>query len=91
MLGAVLAFFFLPWLDRSEVKSIRYRGWLYKSFLSMFVVAFIALGYLGTRPPTPVSTLLSQIFTGLYFAFFLLMPIYTRFDKTQPVPTRVSG
>ncbi len=91
MLGAVLAFFFLPWLDRSEVKSIRYRGWLYKSFLSMFVVAFIALGYLGTRPPTPVSTLLSQIFTGLYFAFFLLMPIYTRFDKTRPVPTRVSG
>ena len=87
---SLVVFFFLPWLDKSPVKSIRYRGGLYKLFLTSFVIAFIVLGYLGTQPPTPTYTLLAQIFTVVYFAFFLLMPIYTKLDKTKPVPERVT-
>lgn len=90
MFAAVLIFFFLPWLDRSPVKSIRYRGVLYKGMLAMFVVSFLSLGYLGLVPPTPVRTFAAQLFSILYFAFFLLMPIYTKLDKTKPVPERVT-
>jgi ubiquinol-cytochrome c reductase cytochrome b subunit len=88
---AVLIFFFLPWLDRSPVKSIRYRGPLYKGFLAAFVVSFVVLGYLGVLPPSPGRTLLAQILTVVYFAFFFLMPWYTKIDKTKPVPERVTG
>tara|TARA_R110002110_G_scaffold383245_4_gene594667 strand:+ start:28022 stop:29239 length:1218 start_codon:yes stop_codon:yes gene_type:complete len=90
MFAAVLIFAFLPWLDRSPVKSIRYKGMLYKSMLSIFVISFVALGYLGLVPPTPVKTVLAQIFSFLYFAFFLTMPIYSKLDKTKPVPERVT-
>jgi len=86
----VMAFFFLPWLDKSPVKSIRYRGGLYKTILGIFVVAFLLLGYLGLLPPTEGRTLVAQICTVIYFLFFLLMPIYTRLDKTKPVPDRVT-
>jgi ubiquinol-cytochrome c reductase cytochrome b subunit len=89
--AAVVIFFFLPWLDRSPVKSIRYRGPLFKGFLAVFVVAFVILGYLGVLPPSPIRTLLAQILTVVYFAFFLLMPWYTKFDKTKPEPERVTG
>ncbi|MCX7896347.1 MAG: cytochrome b N-terminal domain-containing protein [Rhodocyclaceae bacterium] len=89
-LGVVI-FFFLPWLDKSPVKSIRYRGPLYKTALTIFVISFIILGYLGILPPTPGRTLVSQICTILYFAFFLLMPIYTSLDKCKPEPERVTG
>jgi len=88
--AAVVILFFLPWLDRSPVKSIRYRGIIYKTMLAAFVVAFVVLGYLGTQAPTAGKTLLAQIGTMVYFAFFLLMPIYTRIDKTKPVPERVT-
>ena len=88
--AAVVILFFLPWLDKSPVKSIRYRGGLYKGALALFVVAFVILGYLGTQPATPGRTLVAQICTVYYFAFFLLMPIYTRMDKTKPVPERVT-
>jgi len=88
--AAVVAFFFLPWLDRCKVKSIRYRGWLFKGFLALFAVAFVALGYLGMMPVTPEYTLAARIFSVIYFAFFLLMPWYTRADKTKPVPERVT-
>ncbi len=87
--AAVLLPLFLPWLDRCRVKSIRYRGWMYKSALSVFVVSFVILGYLGTQTATGLYTLLSQIFTVVYFAFFLLMPFYSAMDKTKPVPERV--
>jgi ubiquinol-cytochrome c reductase cytochrome b subunit len=87
---AVLAFFFLPWLDRSKVKSIRYRGWIYKAFLAAFAVSFVALGFLGLQHVTPAYTLASRIFTIIYFAFFFLMPWYTRIDQTTPVPERVT-
>ena len=88
-LGIVILFF-LPWLDRSPVKSIRYRGGLYKFFLADFVVAFLVLGYLGMHAVTPTNTLLSRIFTIMYFLFFFLMPWYTRADRTKPEPERVT-
>jgi len=89
--AAVVILFFLPWLDRSPVKSIRYRGPIYKTMLAAFVVSFFVLGYLGTQAPTAGRTMLAQAGTIVYFAFFLLMPIYTRIDKTKPVPDRVTG
>jgi ubiquinol-cytochrome c reductase cytochrome b subunit len=88
--AAVLLPFFLPWLDRCRVKSIRYRGWIYKVALGVFAVSFVALGYLGLQPATDVYTALAQVFTVLYFSFFVLMPFYTRMEKTKPVPTRVT-
>lgn len=88
--AAVLVFFFLPWLDRAKVKSVRYRGWLYKAFLLSFAVSFIALGYLGLMPATPTYTNAARIFGAIYFAFFLLMPWYTAADQTKPVPERVT-
>jgi ubiquinol-cytochrome c reductase cytochrome b subunit len=86
----VMIFFLLPWLDRSPVKSIRYRGGLFKGALALFVVVFLILGFCGSQPPSPGLNLLSQICTVLYFLFFLLMPIYTKLDKTKPVPDRVT-
>jgi ubiquinol-cytochrome c reductase cytochrome b subunit len=89
--GAILVFFLLPWLDRSPVKSIRYRGGLYKTALSVFVVTVLMLGYLGAQPPSASGTVAAQIGSVVYFLFFLAMPIYTRLDKTKPVPLRIGG
>lgn len=80
---------FLPWLDRSRVKSIRYRGWIHKMALSVFVISFLMLGWLGLQPAEGLYVTLARIFSVLYFAFFLLMPYYTTIDKTKPVPERV--
>ncbi len=88
--AAIAVLFLLPWLDRSPVKSIRQRGVIFKTALAIFVVSFISLAYLGTVAATPVATLFSRIFSVLYFAFFLLMPFYSRWDKTKPVPERVT-
>jgi ubiquinol-cytochrome c reductase cytochrome b subunit len=90
MFGAILIMFLLPWLDRSPVRSIRYKGILSKGFLAAFAVSFVVLAYLGLQPASDLYTLLSQIFTVVYFAFFLLMPIYTKLEKTKPVPERVT-
>jgi ubiquinol-cytochrome c reductase cytochrome b subunit len=90
MASAVLLPFFLPWLDRCRVKSIRYRGWMYKVSLMVFAVTFLTLGYLGLQQPTPPVVVLCRIFTVLYFAFFVLMPFYSRAERTKPVPTRVT-
>jgi ubiquinol-cytochrome c reductase cytochrome b subunit len=89
--AAIVLMFFLPWLDRGKVKSIRYRGPIYKFMLAVFVVSFIGLGYLGTQPSTPVATMFARAFSILYFLFFLLMPWYTAIDKTKPEPERVTG
>jgi ubiquinol-cytochrome c reductase cytochrome b subunit len=89
--AAIVLLFFLPWLDRSPVKSIRYRGAIYKTALALFVIAFIGLSYLGVQPVTPLYTVLAQVFSVIYFLFFLLMPWYTRIDKTKPEPERVTG
>ena len=91
MLLSIVVFFFLPWLDRSPVKSIRYKGVLSKLFLGAFVIAFVVLGYLGMAPAEGLYVLLARIFTIIYFAFFLLMPWYTRIEKTAPVPQRVTS
>ena len=94
---AIVLFFFLPWLDRSKVKSIRYRGWMYKTMLGLFAVTFVILGYLGTKNPGHVdliwfkNVVWAQIGLVIYFAFFLLMPIYTRLDRTKPEPDRLTG
>jgi len=90
MFGSILIMFFLPWLDRSPVKSIRYKGTLYKVLLGLFVFDFIMLGYLGVKPTTALYTIMAQLGTIYYFAFFLLMPIYSKMDKTKPVPERVT-
>ncbi len=104
--AAVMIFFALPWLDRGKVKSIRYRGNLYKGWLAAFVVSFLILGYLGVVPVTvwgqfadgmPLlgsadkATVVSRVLTVVYFLFFLLMPWYTARDKTKPEPQRVTG
>ena len=86
---AVVLPVFLPWLDRCRVRSIRYRGWMYKTALTVFVITFISLGWLGLQPATGTYVLMARIFSVLYFAFFLLMPFYTAMDKTKPVPDRV--
>lgn len=100
---SVVVFALLPWLDKSPVKSIRYRGALYKKWLAAFVVSFIVLGYLGTVPSNvwgqfgawmsnaDRATVVARIFTVIYFLFFILMPWYTKKDKTKPVPERVTG
>ena len=90
MFAAIIVLFFLPWLDRSPVKSIRYKGMIFKVAIAVFVVSFIVLAWLGMQASTPTKTLLAQIFTALYFAFFLLMPFYSKMDKTKPVPERVT-
>ena len=87
---AIVLLFLVPWLDRSPVRSIRYRGGIYKFALAVFVVSFLVLGWLGTQPAGGIYLTLSQIFSILYFAFFILMPWYTSIDKTKPVPERVT-
>jgi ubiquinol-cytochrome c reductase cytochrome b subunit len=89
MAGSIAVLFVLPWLDRSPVRSIRYRGIYSKIAVGALCVSFVGLGYLGTVNVTPIRQLLAQMFTLLYFAVFLLMPVYTRFERTQPVPERV--
>lgn len=90
MMGASIGVWgLLPWLDRSPVKSIRYRGWMYKSALSLFAISFITLGYLGSNPPSPLLLGIARMCTVIYFAFFLLMPIYTTLDRVKEVPDRI--
>jgi ubiquinol-cytochrome c reductase cytochrome b subunit len=88
--AAVLLPLFLPWLDRCRVRSIRYRGWMYKTALTIFVITFVALGWLGLQPAEGIYVMGARIFSVLYFMFFLLMPYYTTIDKTKPVPDRVT-
>jgi ubiquinol-cytochrome c reductase cytochrome b subunit len=89
MLLAVMSFLFMPWLDHSPVKSMRYRGWMSRTALTLFAVSFVALGYLGLQPAEGLYVVLARIFTVIYFAYFWLMPIYTKLDPVKPVPERV--
>ncbi len=88
--AAVVILFFLPWIDRSPVKSIRYRGLCFKVLLFLFVANFIMLGYLGMKPTTDLFKLLAQIGTVYYFVFFAALAIIPKFEKTKPVPERVT-
>ena len=91
MIAANAIFCFLPWLDRSPVKSIRYKGALSKIALRIFVVVFIVLGYEGFQKPEGLHLIIAQIATFLYFAFFFLMPWYTKYEKCKPEPDQVTG
>ena len=88
--GAVVILFFLPWLDQSPVKSIRYRPSWHKYLYAVFVVVFVVLAYLGVQPPSPIGERVSQVGTLFYFGFFLLMPWWTRLGQFKPVPDRVT-
>ncbi len=88
--AGVCILFLLPWLDRSPVRSMRYKGTFSRVGLLLFVASFIILGVLGVKAPTPARTALAQICTVYYFAFFLAMPFYTAREKTKPVPERVT-
>lgn len=90
--GAIIVLFLLPWLDKSPVKSYRYRGWLSWLLLILFAIAFLWLGKIGGGPGTdPKEEVIGRILTVYYFLFFLTMPIWTKLDKTKPVPERVTG
>jgi ubiquinol-cytochrome c reductase cytochrome b subunit len=88
--GAVIILFFLPWLDFSPVKSIRYRPDWHKYVYGLFVLNFFVLGYLGTQPPSAIGERVSQVGTLYYFGFFLLMPWWSRLGEFKPVPDRVT-
>lgn len=88
--GAVVILFFMPWIDHSTVKSIRYRPALHKYIYAVFFVAFVVLGYLGVKPPSPVANLVAQLGTLVYFAFFLLMPWWSKMGSFKQVPDRVN-
>jgi len=91
MASAIAILFVLPWLDRSPVKSLRYKGWFSRIGLLLFVACFIILGVLGTKHPTAERAALAQICTVYYFIFFLAMPWYTRMEKTTTPPVRLTG
>ena len=88
--GAVVILFFLPWLDNSPVKSIRYRPTWHIYLYTVFVINFLILGYLGVLPPSPVGERVSQVGTLFYFGFFLLMPWWSRLGEPKPVPARIN-
>ena len=91
MFAAILIPAALPWLDKSPVKSMRYKGTISKVMLVLLVVSFFVLGYLGVKSPTYERTLMAQVGTLVYFSYFVLMPWYTRVEKTKPEPERVTS
>lgn len=88
--GAIVVLFLLPWIDQCKVKSVRYRGTSFKILLAVFVVSFVALGRLGMLPATPELTLLAQIFSVLYFGFFIALYFTSKNENTKPVPERIT-
>ena len=88
--AAVIILFFLPWLDQSPARSIRYRPTWHKYVYGIFVLNFVVLAYLGVQPPSPIGERVSQVGTLFYFGFFLLMPWWTRLGEPKPVPDRVT-
>jgi ubiquinol-cytochrome c reductase cytochrome b subunit len=91
MFAAIAILFLVPWLDRAKAKSYRYRGLLSKVLLGVFALSFVWLGKIGAGPGTdPVETQIGRVLTFLYFAFFITMPLWTKIDKTKPVPERVT-
>ena len=91
MFGAIAILFLVPWLDRSPVRSHRYRGWITKLMLALLAISFVWLGKIGAGPGTdPVETVIGRILTAVYFLIFLTMPIWSKLDKTKPLPERVT-
>jgi ubiquinol-cytochrome c reductase cytochrome b subunit len=89
--GAIVVLFFLPWIDRNPVRSIRYRSLAYKVLLFVFAIAFIILGYMGMQAPTPTGTLISRICGLIYFGFFIGLFFISKNEKTKPLPERVTS
>ncbi|WP_244651004.1 MULTISPECIES: cytochrome b [unclassified Pseudomonas] len=89
MAFAIAILFVLPWLDRSPVKSMRYKGWFSRAALALFCVALVTLGYVGMHPATAITTWVARVCVVLYFGYFLAMPLYTRREITRPVPDRI--
>ncbi len=98
MFLSIALLFALPWLDKQEVKSIRYRGKEWKIAVAVFAVTFLLLGYVGAQPkddsffllPFLSNNSIARIFSLVYFAFFIGMPFYTKNEKTKVVPSRVT-
>jgi len=90
MFAAIAVLFFLPWIDRGPVRSIRYRSTAYKVILALFVIAFLILGYYGMQPVTAMGTLISRICACIYFGFFIALFFISKNEKTKPVPERVN-
>lgn len=90
MFGSIVLLFMMPWIDRSTVRSIRYRSGLHKANLTMLVISFIVLGFVGALPPTEFWTRIGQVFTFLYFAFFVLLFFYSKNERTKPLPERLT-
>ena len=90
MTAAIVIFFFLPWIDRSPVRSIRYRSTAFKVILAAFAVSFVVLGYYGTQPVTPVGTFMTRLFSLIYFGFFVALFFISRNEKTKPLPERLT-
>jgi ubiquinol-cytochrome c reductase cytochrome b subunit len=89
MFAAIIVLFFLPWLDRSPVRSIRYRRWPFKIMLSLFAVAFVILGWLGMQGATELYKLMAQVLTAFYFFYFVWLFFYSRNEKYHEVPERI--
>ena len=89
MLLAVMSFLFLPWLDRSQVRSMRHKGGFSRGALAAFALSFSGLGYLGLQPVEPIYVLSARVLTIFYFAFFWLMPVYSKFERVRVPPERV--
>jgi len=89
--AAILVLFFLPWIDRNPIRSIRYRSLAYKVLLFTFAIAFIVLGYFGMQAPTPAGTIISRICSVIYFGFFVGLFFISKAEKTKPVPERVTS
>lgn len=88
---AIAILFVLPWLDRSPARSMRYKGWVSRTALTLFCLSFLTLGYLGMQAPGPITTWIARACMLLYFGYFLAMPFYTRHEATRPVPDRVTS
>lgn len=89
MWASILLFLLMPWLDKSPVRSMRYKGYYSKFALASFVLNFLVLGYLGTVTMTPIKQLLARLCAAIYFAYFLTMPFYSRYERHRPVPKRI--
>ena len=89
--AAILILLFIPWLDRSPVRAMRYKGNYSKYALITFVISFCILGYLGTVQVTPLKQYFARTCTVIYFAYFLLMPFYSRYEQHKTVPERIDG
>ena len=90
MFGAIVIFFFLPWIDRSKVRSAKFRP-IYKQLFWMFFLVCVVLGYIGSQPPEGTMVTLGRVFSVAYFAFFPLLWLTSKFEKPKPLPQSIAA